>query len=100
MELWHGAHLLPDGARKDRFHSSIDTLLKSLFADRILPFDTECARIAARIAADREKRGRIVGIQDTQIAGIALSHDAALATRNIRDFDDVGLELINPWDTA
>lgn len=98
MELWHGAHLLPDGARKDRFLLSIETLLKTLFADRILPFDTDCAQIAARIAADRERRGRIVGVQHAQIAGIALAHNAALATRNTRAFEGLGLDLINPWD--
>ncbi len=39
-----------------------------------------------------------MAIADAQIAAICLANDAALATRNIRDFEETGVELINPWE--
>jgi predicted nucleic acid-binding protein len=39
-----------------------------------------------------------VDLRDTLIAGIALSRRARLATRNVRDFGDLGVEIIDPWD--
>ena len=32
------------------------------------------------------------------IAAIAASHDASVVTRNVGDFDDCGVAVINPWD--
>lgn len=68
-----------------------------IFENRILPVDIEAANAAAILAGKRRKRKRDVGIRDTFIAGIAISRGATLATRNIKDFKDAGLTLIDPW---
>lgn len=63
------------------------------FAARILPFDQAVALRCATLhvpdpAADR----------DAMIAATALVHNMVLATRNVRDFGDTGVRLIDPWD--
>ena len=68
-----------------------------IFENRILPFDIKAADAAAVLAGKRRNRQRDAGIRDTFIAGIAISKKATLATRNIKDFKDVGITLVDPW---
>ena len=68
------------------------------FARRIIAFDSYAARQFAIIAAKRKKIGRPISQVDAQIAAIALSCNAMLATRNVADFEECGIEIVNPWD--
>lgn len=68
-----------------------------IFENRILPFDIAAANAAAALAGTRRQGKRAVGMRDTFIAGIAISKGATLATRNIKDFKDAGVPLIDPW---
>jgi toxin FitB len=77
----------------------LDVLLE-FFAGRILPFTTECALTAGRLRATRESIGRPVAAPDMMIAAIALHNKMTLATRNIRDFDGLDIQLVNPFDTV
>jgi predicted nucleic acid-binding protein len=67
------------------------------FEGRVLPFDQPAAQAAGRIAAERRRAGRPVEIRDVQVAGIAVARKAALATRNRRRFEGLGLALVDPW---
>lgn len=67
------------------------------FAGRILPFDSPAAAAHAVIAATRRRAGRPISHADAQVAGIAVSRGAALATRNGADFLYCGIELLDPW---
>jgi predicted nucleic acid-binding protein len=67
------------------------------FADRVLPFDSAAAQAFAAIAAARRRKGRPIGDLDGQIAAIARSRGAAVATRNVSDFADCGIEVFDPW---
>jgi predicted nucleic acid-binding protein len=64
---------------------------------RIQSFDTAAATAAGEIAAARLSAGRTLEIRDVQIAGIAVARRAQLATRNTRDFANVGVVLVDPW---
>ena len=55
----------------------------------VVPFDSACARTYARIRADLEAAGQIIGPNDLIIAATALVHDATLATNNVREFQRV-----------
>ena len=66
------------------------------FADRILPFDSSSDRAYAEITS-RRLAGRPIGEADCQIAAISRSLGAALVTRNVRDFEDTGVDLVEPW---
>ena len=75
-------------------------MLAEDFAGRILPFDSAAAIAYARIAVDRRNAGRPISQFDAQIASIARSRNATLATRNVGDFEDCGVQLIDPWRTV
>ena len=98
-ELHTGIAILPGGRRRDRLTVAANRLFGELFQDRVWPFDRGAARSYAAIVAGRRAGGRSVSQLDCQIAAIARSRSMALATRNIRDFEECGIEVINPWRT-
>ena len=101
-ELRYGAARLPVGRRRGLLFQSIDLVLASFLPDRILPFDRADASEYAQIMAHRRAIGRpMEGHElDCQIAAIARVNGAAVATRNVRDFTDCGIEIINPWEAV
>lgn len=99
-ELRYGAALLPSGKRRTALVAEIDGMLEEDFSGRILPFDSLAAQAFAIIASERRQKGRPISQADAQIAAIARSRGASLATRNAPDFDDCGVEVINPWQTG
>ena len=98
FEIKRGIDELDPGRRKRALLSAFDALVNGDFDNRVLPFDLPAAIHAVQIDLDKERRGRPVGFADTQIAGIAVSRGAAIATHNVRHFDDLSVEIINPWD--
>ncbi|WP_241519723.1 type II toxin-antitoxin system VapC family toxin [Bifidobacterium callitrichidarum] len=96
-ELFAGIRRMPAGRKRNDLSRLIDFQLLML-GDRILSFDAASAIGYAEIRAKREHMGRPISIQDAMIAAIARSHGAAVATRNIKDFEGTGVELINPWE--
>ena len=70
------------------------------FAERILPFDSAAARDYADIASGRRSAGRPIAPADCQIAAIARCRGMAMATRNVRDFGDIDVEIVDPWTAA
>ena len=98
-EMRYGLAIMPAGRRRDELVMQTDYLLEGYFEDRILPFDSAAAKAYADIYASRRAMGRRIEQDDCQIAAIALSQGMAVATRNVNDFADCGVELINPWST-
>jgi toxin FitB len=96
-ELRYGFERLPSGARRNRLESWFRDLEEQHFADRILPFDQLAAHEFGRVMSRRQKAGRPIKPMDALIAAIAVGHMAAIATRDMMDFADLGLELINPF---
>ena len=92
-----GLALLPTGRRRQTLEAAFARLLKEDLEDRVLDFDSAAAVEAASLAAERQKAGRPVDMRDTQIAGIALARRATLATRNVRDFWDLKIPIVDPW---
>ena len=70
------------------------------FDRRVLPFDSAAARSYGEIAAARRRKGQPISVFDGQIAAIARSRDARLATRDGGDFAGCGVTLIDPWAGA
>lgn len=99
MEVRIGLILMPDGARKQGLQRGFEALVGSVLSDRILPLDKEAAEVASRIAVVQMKRGINADIGDYQIAGIVQARRATLATRNVKDFADLDIPLVNPWQT-
>ena len=96
-ELRFGLAVMPIGKRREGLASALRRVLETGFANRILPFDSSAARAYAEIAAARRRVGRPIPVADCQIAAIARSRDMAVATRNVRDFEDAGIDISDPW---
>ena len=96
-ELRYGVAIMPVGRRRDALASAVDGLVREDFAGRVLPFDSVAAQAYAEIAATRRRAGRPVCQADCQIAAVAQARGFAVATRNVRDFAGMGIEVVNPW---
>lgn len=99
-EVRTGIALLPEGRCRRGLTKACERAFGSLFSGRVLPFDGGAARAYAEIASARRVLGRPVSQADCQIAAIARSCGMAVATRNIRDFEDMGIEILDPWNGA
>ena len=98
-ELLAGVERLPDGKRKSQLEAAIhDALAPFRPSSAILSFDDDAAVEYAKILARRDRAGLPMSLADAQIASICKSHDAICATRNVKDFQHTGVQLINPWD--
>jgi len=97
FEARFGLALLPQGRRRRALEAAFARLLEDDLENRVLDFDAAAATSAASLAADRQRAGRLVDVRDTQIAGIALSRHATLATRNVRHFTDLNVPVVDPW---
>jgi toxin FitB len=95
-EVRYGIARLPDGRRKEVLLAAADDVFAA-FADQVLQVDAAAAEQYAVIASSRERAGRPISGFDALIAAVCRSRGAALATRNVSDFDGTGIELIDPW---
>jgi toxin FitB len=96
-ELLYGVARLPGGRRKERLGEAIRGLIEGDLDGRVEPFDAPAAGHYADLVSDRETAGRPIGVADAQIAAICRKHGATLATRNISNFKETGIELLDPW---
>ncbi|MFP4606637.1 MAG: type II toxin-antitoxin system VapC family toxin [Thiohalospira sp.] len=99
-EVLFGLERLEEGLRRRRLESVARTMFEEEFRGRILPFDLRAAEAYATLAAHRMAEGHPISMADAQIAAIARTRNAALATRNIRDFSGLSLELFDPWEAG
>jgi toxin FitB len=97
-ELWFGVERLPASRRRDRIGALVDRLETDTYRGRILTLDAAAATEFGRLAAKRERAGRRMQPMDALIAAVARSNGATLATRDIDDFADLDLTLVNPFE--
>ncbi len=96
-EMGYGLYIHPDGRRKKQLQSLFDAFVKKAFLQRILDFNEDAAKVYASIMGDSRQAGSPMSVPDGQIASIALNQGFALATRNTKDFETCGIQLINPF---
>ena len=95
-EIRYGLFRLPAGRRRNRLTAEADSLFSET-QERLLPFDAKAADRYGELVAAREGAGRRISVADAIIASIAWTHRAALATRNVHDFDNCGIQVVNPY---
>ncbi|MEV1242481.1 type II toxin-antitoxin system VapC family toxin [Nonomuraea sp. NPDC049750] len=96
-ELLAGVRALPDSKRRSALSATIEFALQPYRETRaVLSFDEEAAAHYADVLVVREQAGLPISTADAQIAAICRSHKAACATRNIKDFVQTGIELLDP----
>lgn len=98
-EIGYGLWVLPEGKRRRDLEDRFAKFVAAGFDQRILDFDERAARLYPEVMGNRRVQGRPLAILDGQIASIARANDFAVATRNVRDFEECGLEIINPFDS-
>jgi predicted nucleic acid-binding protein len=97
-ELEYGIALLPAGKRRSELEAMIAALLAE-YDDRIVPISGREARAAAELRLVARRQGRVLHLADALIGATAMANDLTLATRNVGDFADLGVRLIDPWQT-
>ena len=96
-EIRYGLARLPAGKRRNRLTQRADALFLET-EERLLTFDAKAADRYGDLVAARERIGRPISVADAIIASIAWVHRAAVATRNVNDFDHCGIQVVNPHD--
>lgn len=96
-ELWYGVTRLPAGRGRTDLTEAVRGLLEEDFEERVAPFDAVAAQVYGLVVTDREQSGRPIGVADAQIAAVCRRLGATLATRNTKDFEGTGVDLVNPW---
>ena len=96
-EMEYGLATIPQGRRLATLRALQADILAA-FGDRLLSLDQSGARWAAELRAQARLAGRAVDVGDALIAGTAKAHGLAIATRNVRDFEGMDIDIVNPWD--
>ena len=96
-ELRYGVLRLPEGKRKEGFAQALEALA-STYADKIVPFDAKAAWKSAEFRWKAHTLGFNPSVQDMMIAGVAAANGAVLATRNVKDFAFLDVEVVNPFE--
>ena len=97
-EIGFGLRILPIGKRRSLLEERFEQFVTTAFESRILSFDEVAARKYGEIKGHRKEIGRPLSDLDGQIAAIAQANGCVIATRNTKDFEFCGVELINPFN--
>ncbi len=97
-EICKGIDVLPLSRKRIGLQEWLDGDVRVWFAGRILPVTESIAERWGHLAAAAKRRGVTVAVVDGVLAATALERDLTLVTRNTRDFSDLGVALLNPWD--
>jgi len=96
-ELTKGIALLEDGKKKHSLSLWLQELEKN-YGRAILPIMAETVRLWGDLTAQAQRQGRIIPVSDGLIAATVKEHGLTLITRNIKDFEQTGAMIENPWD--
>lgn len=97
FEIRYGLEIMTKGRQRTALEQGFSQIIDNDLEGRVLPLEASDAGTAALISAERRRAGRTIDIRDACIAGIAVTRKASLATRNVKDFEGVGLTIVNPW---
>lgn len=96
-EVLYGIRLLSDGKRRRGLWDAAKKIFSEDFGGQVLSFDSDAADIYAEIAASRRMVGKPISQFDAMIVAMARSRGAILASRNVKDFENCGVDVIDPW---
>jgi predicted nucleic acid-binding protein len=99
-EIRHGVELLPVGRRRERLALWLVEELSARFEDRILTIDQHIAETWGVMMARGQKVGLTLGSMDAFVAATAEVHNLTLVTRNVKDFQRLGIPLFDPWQPS
>jgi len=97
-EIKKGVEKMADTARRTKLEQWVDEFLIPRFFNRMLAIDARVADTWGQLVAKSEKKGRILPTVDSLIAATAITHSLRIVTRNTKDFEGLGVLVINPWN--
>jgi hypothetical protein len=98
-ELLSGGHRHHDPAQRSRLLARTDALLARMMG-RVLPYEDADARRHGELAGNLARQGVALSVPDGMIAAMGLTRGATVATRNTKDFERTGVQVVNPWTSA
>jgi predicted nucleic acid-binding protein len=96
-EICKGIAGLPESTRRQDLRNWLEKVMRPWFAGRLLPVTEEVAERWGTITGEQRLRGRQISMADGLIAATAMEHGLTLATRNVKDFENLGIAVFNPW---
>ena len=99
-EIQKGIVLLAEGKRRTQLEHWLTQDLEAWFSGRVLPVDRKVAMRWASLVAQATRTGRPLPTIDSLFGATALAHDLTIVTRNTRDFEAIGVTIVNPWTSA
>jgi len=99
-EIAYGLRILPDGKRRSGLRERFERFVALAFDQRVVAYDEPAARIYGEMMGDRKELGLPMSVPDGQIAAIARLNHMSVATRNVLDFENCGIEVIDPFKFA
>jgi predicted nucleic acid-binding protein len=96
-EIFYGIEVLPKGKRREQLTTAAELVFTEDFSGRVYGFDSAAARAYSKIASSRRSGGRPISHADAQIAAIAKTRRAKVATRDVKGFEQCGVEVVDPW---
>jgi toxin FitB len=99
-EIFYGIELVTKGKHREGLLAAAEAMFAEDLTGRIFGFEGDAAPVFSKIAAHRRALGRPIRHADAQIAAIAQVRGAKLATRNTADFEDCGIDVVDPWNAS
>jgi predicted nucleic acid-binding protein len=99
-EMEKGFTTMSDPQRRARLESWLERKLTELFSGQVLPVTQAVAKRWGSFDGLRQMAGRPLAVPDGMIAATAMEHGLTMVTRNVKDFEGLGLTILNPWETA
>ncbi len=96
-EMKKGVEKLPGGQNRVRVQNYLEKI-RNRFAGRILPVTEHTFLVWGKMIAELEKKGIVRPALDSLLEATALEHDLILVTRNIRNFQQSSVTILNPWE--
>jgi predicted nucleic acid-binding protein len=97
-EIRKGIASLPQSRRRTQLEGWLEVELQSRFSGRILPIDAAVADRWGLLAAESKRHGVALSAVDGLLAATAIHHNLTLVSRNVADFADTRVSILNPWE--
>ena len=96
-EIRKGLAALPQGKRRTKLEAWLEVELRARFSGRILSIDAEIVDRWGLLAAGARGQGKALSVIDGLLAATALHHNLTIVSRNISDFSNLRVAVVNPW---
>jgi|SRR6266403_1041119 len=98
-EIRKGLAALPQGSRRIHLETWLEVELRARFSGRILPIDEAVAERWGLLAANAKGKGKTLSAIDGLLAATAIHHNLTVVSRNVNDFTNTQVSVVNPWET-